>query len=80
MRVRACAPAPVVAWVGAVSLVLSHGLSSREESRMMDLNTFMIFKISTSQYTLYNRRGEIELWVVCVLLTPHRLTGGCVEI
>ena len=64
--------------MGAVYLVLSHGLSSREESRMMDLNTFMIFKISTSQYTLYNRRGEIELWVVCVHLTPQRLTDVAV--
>ena len=33
--------------------------------------------VSTSQCTVYNKRGEIAIWVVCVLLTPHRLTGGC---
>ena len=36
--------------------------------------------VSTSQYTVFNKRGEIAFWVVCVLLTPHRFTGGSQEI
>ena len=42
---------------------------------------FMMFKWSPyHSIQLYNKRAEIAIWVVCVLLTPHRLTGGSEEI
>ena len=62
--------------LGAVYLVLSLGLSSREESRLMDLNTFMMFKGSQHhniQCSIREARLQFGLFVFFWRLTDWQV-------